>query len=156
MLDFTATQTRIDQMQYAFIENIKDMGDNELTFKYIQGVVSNQPVQDEFSDNKRLNTIFKDTREIQIAENAARYVVRFDNYIAFSVINESYADGADLAPPISGHKLRVYEQSHFLNYAGASTFATHDYPGVFRHYQFISLNHIVNVASCDPPRVFLI
>lgn len=90
-------------------------------------------------------------RPIYYDESSKVYRVSFEHYIAYTVLNESYESlGGEV---YEGDKIRSYQQSNFLDYVRADTFATADYPGAFTHYAFVSLNHIVNVAAMAAPRI---
>ena len=41
----------------------------------------------------------------------------------------------------------------FGSYVANGTFATADYPGPFKHYGVICLNHVIHVASELPPEI---
>lgn len=84
-------------------------------------------------------------------ENSEIFKVTFARYIAYSVINESYESlgGTEFV----GEKIRTYSKSNFLDYIKVDTFATSEYPGVFKHYAFITLRHIINVISTDEPTI---
>jgi len=82
--------------------------------------------------------------------NTNIYKVFFPYYIAYSVVNESYDDNG-LSEIYKGKSLRIYEKSNFLDYLKCETFATDEYPGKFIHYQIVTLNHIINVASQEEP-----
>jgi len=79
------------------------------------------------------------------------FKVTFDNYIAYSVINESYENLG--GTQYVGEMIRIYSKSNFMDYVKADTIATNEYPGEFTHYAFISLRHIVNVVSLNEPRI---
>ena len=83
-------------------------------------------------------------------ESSLRYRITFKSYIAYSVIDEGYCNSYP-DETYQGDVLRIYAKSPFLDYLTVETFATHDYPGPFRHYQIVALDHIVNVASMDVP-----
>ncbi|MDY2588513.1 hypothetical protein [Winogradskyella aquimaris] len=91
------------------------------------------------------------SRAVYHNENSEIFKITFDRYIAYSVINESYESlgGTEYV----GEKIRTYNKSNFLDYVKADTFASADYPGEFKHYAFISLNHIVNVVSTVEPKI---
>lgn len=84
------------------------------------------------------------------------FTIVFKNYLAVSIINESYDDGDGenstewLADKT--HKLLAsYDKSHFREYVSAVTFATADFPGPQRHFEINCLDHILNVICQDDP-----
>lgn len=119
------------------------------------GVSDTAPrVSSEKEPNEVLRNIINESRSIEVTEKSAHYEIVFDDYIAYAVINESYAGSID--EKYEGRLARVYSESAFLNYIGQGTFATNEYPGPFVHYGFCCLNQIIDVVSVDPPAIRLI
>jgi len=81
------------------------------------------------------------------------FEVTWDSYIAYSVRNESYAQNGSDA--FEGNLFRLCSKSHFLDYVACATFATSDYPGSFRHWSIVCLNHVVDVVSQVEPKVLV-
>jgi hypothetical protein len=94
----------------------------------------------------------KDTAPIVVAEDSSVYEVIFDQYIAYSVRNESYTH-LDKEEEFEGRLACIYTKSRFLDYVSVSTFASDDFPGPFKHYGFNCLNHIVDIVSTSPPKI---
>jgi hypothetical protein len=94
----------------------------------------------------------KDTAPIVVTEESSIYEIIFDQYIAYSVRNESYTQ-TDEEEEFEGRLACMYTKSKFLDYVRASTFASDDYPGTFKHYGFNCLNHIVDIVSTSPPKI---
>ncbi|WP_342578552.1 hypothetical protein [Psychrobacillus sp. FSL K6-2843] len=76
--------------------------------------------------------------------------IHFENYISYSVTNESFTQW-DEYEEFEGKAFRVYSKSHFLDFVQSHTFASKDYPGPFKHYGMICIDHIVNIASTSIP-----
>ncbi|HEY8560759.1 MAG TPA: hypothetical protein VIL74_10330 [Pyrinomonadaceae bacterium] len=91
-------------------------------------------------------------RDIVSDETCYAYEIIFESYIAYSVLNESFAC-VDESEIYSGNLFRVYSKSNFLEYLKSATFASKDYPGEFKHYEIAALNHIVEIASVDAPQI---
>lgn len=79
----------------------------------------------------------------------------FRTYIAYAVLNESYAS-VDESEECTGKYFRVYSKSRFLDYLRAASFADVDYPGKSTHYEIACLDHIVEVVSVDEPEINLL
>jgi len=91
-----------------------------------------------------------DSRPISSGPASPRFELIWENYIAYAVLNESYAE--PIAGVTSGALQRV-PSSPFLDYVSAATFASDDHPGPFEHYQLCCAWHVVDVASTDPPKI---
>ncbi len=135
----------IKKSEFYFIDEIKEVEENVLQFELICGTVSKDK-EDVFIGEHYLGVA-----NAILPNNAYRYKITFDDYIGYSVLNESYAE--TLEDNFIGYNPRIYSQSKFLDYIKADTFATNDYPGEFKHFAFLSENHVINVASVSPPKV---
>ena len=137
---------RINSERNIFLTKIFEPEENSLEFELTIGLV------DELEKNNEiLGVDIGSSRPIYHNKKSEIFKVIFDQYIAYSVINESYESlrGTEYV----GEKIRTYKKSNFLDYVKADTCASLDYPGEFKHYAFISLNHIVNVVSTVEPRI---
>lgn len=92
---------------------------------------------------------------ISVSGKSCVYEVIFDTCIGYSVLDESFALPND-DDIFKGRIFCVYEKSVYLDYLKRASFACDDLPGPFKHYGFSCLNHIVDVASTDEPRITLI
>lgn len=96
-----------------------------------------------------------DVHPIVSDESCEAYEIIFGSYIAYAVLNESYAS-IDETEVSTGKYFRVYSKSRFLDYLRAASFATDDYPGKSTHYEIACLDHIVEVVSIDEPQINLL
>ncbi len=121
---------RINTHQYLFLDKLQIENDRKLTFLISEG-----------------------GNEVGNQQNDKQYKITFDNYIAFSLINESYSL-EDETEKFTGRLFRIYSQSKFLSYVENSTidikFATKK---SYRHFEFACLNNIVDVISLEVPIV---
>jgi hypothetical protein len=89
---------------------------------------------------------------IESNEASRLFELRWENYVAYSVSNESFAT-TDEVEQFSGRLYRLYSCSHFLDYVRKATFATDEYPGPLRHVGILCLNHIVDIAAVEEPMI---
>jgi hypothetical protein len=136
----------IDESQNIFLTKLFEPEENVLEFELTIGTVND--LEDDFIVN---DNNLGPAKRIEHYSESDRYSIRFNSYIGYSVIDESYEQLG--GTEYSGEKIRIYTDSNFLNYLKAETIATADYPGPFKHYAFITLNHIVNVASEHAPKI---
>ena len=95
-----------------------------------------------------------DAERLESSPSDPAVELRWNSYILYAVRNESYT-ALDEYEVVSNRKavLRVSTRSRFLDYLKNSTFADESYPGRFVHYQLCTSNHIIDVASQEPPEV---
>ncbi|WP_299261838.1 hypothetical protein [uncultured Aquimarina sp.] len=137
----------INNEKNIFASELKEPNENSFEFELTIGTVS------EKEEDVIVNGInIGSARRINSDQNGNRFKIKFDNYISYSVIDERF-DKLTQNEIFSGNRLRIYSDSNFLNYIKADMNATSDYPGNFKHYAFITLNHIINVASEKEPEI---
>lgn len=95
------------------------------------------------------------SRELVADEACAAYEVIFQNYVAYSVRNESFVT-IDQTEICTGRLFQTYSQSRFLDHVGVATFASDDFPGKLGHYGINCLNHIIDVVSVSQPLISVI
>ena len=95
---------------------------------------------------ERVQELLRGTIPIEHASDCRRFVIRWTDYIAFAVLNESYA-ARDKKDANSGGNSRLYKESQFLNFVRCTTFASYDYPGPYSHFGIVCGHHVVEVAA---------
>ncbi len=93
-------------------------------------------------------------RPILVSDESRSFELRWDNYVAYAVRNESFWKGEDDELP-RGKMLERRFDTAFFQYVSATTFADDEYPGPLEHWSLTTLNHCVDVVSVGPPRVML-
>jgi hypothetical protein len=78
--------------------------------------------------------------------------IDFNEYISYSIRNESYVTGDD-SEIYAGGSFRMYTKSAFLNYVDISTFANGAHPGLIQHYAICCSNHIIDIATIHEPTI---
>ncbi len=126
-----------------FLVHIEEPEDNLLRFVIEEGRPSD--IIEDIEGGK-----IKGVQAVISADECAAYDVVFDDYIVYSIRNESYTYHDDYEI-YTGQLFRIYEQSHFLDYLRKATFANKNYPGSFKHYGFVCTGHIIDVASVSAP-----
>lgn len=140
----------INNHKYIYLGEIGEPEDNILRFTIKEAGVSGEETSIEISGSE-----LSGLRSIEVTDKSCVYEVSFDNYISYSVLNESYC-GVDEYEEYDGRLFCIYKKSHYLNYLSKASLATSDYPGPFKHYGFNCLNHIVDVISTEEPSIKLI
>jgi len=84
--------------------------------------------------------------------NSRVFEIIWDNYVAYSLTNESYATRNE-SEEFSGRFARLYSKSHFLDYISRATLADKEYPGPLLHVELVCECHIIDVVSTRFPEV---
>lgn len=72
--------------------------------------------------------------------------------MALSTLNASYTRDADVGS-YTGHRLRLYEASPFLDSVRTETYAADTREHPLRHYRLITEEDIIDVITLTPPHV---
>lgn len=138
---------QINSHKYLYLTEIGEPMDNVLRV-----VIEQASAGEEERDVKIGTAIVSGCRDITSDEKCFAYEVIFESYITYSVMNESFSF-VDKSEIYTGNLFRTYSKSHFLDYVKVATLASEEYPGVFRHYEIVALNHIVEIVSVDLPKI---
>ena len=136
---------QIDSHEYLYLWEINEPDVNVL-----------RVIVDEAKASKDVDVEIPDTpfmgNPIVSDETCRRYEITFSSYVAYAVLNESFAS-VDEYEQHTGRYFRIYSKSHFLDYLSVATFASDDYPGKSTHYEIACLDHIVEVVSAAEPQI---
>ncbi len=131
----------INTSENIFITNISEPEENALGFDVVIGKLGKK--QPEIINDVDLGPV----RPIYYDEYCVRYSILFETYISYNVTNESYEN-------ISvGDMLRITQESPFLEYLKQSTIAFQLEDDKIKDFTFISLNHIIQIASVVEPKI---
>jgi len=144
----------INKHKYISLLEIGETADWCLRLVIAEAIISDEyaSVSEEEEPNEVMRQLINRSKPIGVTEASRVYEILFEDYITYSVINESYISEGD-DEKYDGSLARIYTKSVFLEYVEKATFATQDYPGPFKHYGFCCGDHIVDVASVEPPTV---
>lgn len=137
----------IDSCKNLFLTGISEPETNSLRLLLSEGRVSEVEETWDIA-----GVALPGVRTIDITGQSRRFEVSWHCYISYAVRDESYCSW-DKEEEWVGASFRVYSKSKFLDFIGNGTFATAEYPGPFKHYEIVCLDHIIDVVSEEPPTV---
>jgi hypothetical protein len=145
---------QIESHRFIYLVEINEPRDNVLR------LVISEAQERETSEglkigNEVLSSVLSDAKELVADESCNAYAILFQDYVAYSVRNESFVS-VDESETWTGRLFQTYSRSHFLDYVRVATFASDDYPGKLGHYGINCLNHIVDVVSASQPIISLV
>jgi len=100
-----------------------------------------------------LQSILAESRNIEHSSGCSRFELVWENYIAYSIVNESYSNGEpDTSVAVGARRLFAeYARSQYLDYLAKASFASADYPGPYRHWAIYCQDHTIDIASQVEP-----
>ena len=141
----------INSEKYLYAENIREDDGSLMIELYgtVRGTSDETDIAAIASEfGEQVAELLKSSAPIEVNENR-HWLVRFESYIGYSVINESF-DGGDRGTRDDHNCVCTATDSDWLDYVKKSTFAFQIINGI-RHYQIRCLDHIINVAADEPP-----
>jgi hypothetical protein len=139
---------QIDLSDYLFLNKLFEPRDNSLTI-----------ILDEAKANHAKNgpTAFGsvvlpgDSSPIEPTPNCHVFTLHWKSYVSYCVTEEMHGScGKYEDETYTGRLLRVYSQSHYLDFVAKDTGA-HSEP--YHHYKICCLNHVIDIVSTKPPEI---
>ncbi len=134
----------INTAKYLYLDKISE--ENELELRIY--------VNEAVSDSSQCETVegIEGCFPIITNETCARYELVFENYVGYSVRNESYTS-MDSKEKFKGNLFRLYTNSRFLDYIRSSSIAPDVLATRLKHYEIVCLSHVIDVATEHIPAI---
>jgi hypothetical protein len=98
--------------------------------------------------------ILESAHPIESTANCATFELYWKHYVAYLVTEECVGGCGEYGDETyTGNLFRHYSKSHFLEHLARDT-GSHFRP--LQHYKVICLNHLIDVASEDPPEIQIV
>jgi hypothetical protein len=138
----------INQVQYLYLRSSSEPTDNSLRII----------VEEASSSDARASSLSERSvtryRPIESTEISRTFELYWKHYLAYLVTEECVGSCGKYDDEVyTGKLLRHYAKSHFLNHLARDTGG---HMTALRHYKFICLNHLIDVASEEPPEIALV
>jgi len=134
----------INSAKYLYLDKIVEENDLELHI-YIHEAVSDSEVIESVEGISGCSAIVTD-------ESCERYRYVFENYVCYSVRNESFT-AKDDEEEFEGGLFRIFSKSKFLDYVQSSCIGLDVLAPKMKHYEIACLNHIIDIATEYEPIV---
>jgi len=145
----------IDACKYLYLVSITEPDDGGLRIVVQEARAGGAPAASVLADETlpELKAILSQSSVIQHGPGCKVFELYWSSYIGYAVENESYAQNHPYDVRSKGRLLVEYSKSVYLEYLSKASFASSDYPGAYKHWAVLCLDHIVNVASITEPRI---
>jgi hypothetical protein len=140
--------SEIDSCKYLYLREVGEPHDNQLR------VVVEEAGTDPSPQSRTIAGVeFTELHPVVSNEHSRLFEIIWEHYVAYNVMNESYARVDDYYAGQSGKLMKIYSKSRFLDYLALASIASKDYPGPIVHYGLICLNHVIDVVSQTQPTI---
>jgi len=149
MTELAELTQMVDSCYTIFVREISEPEENVLRLVLQEAEKSPETVS-----HKIGGTVIENLHPVEATERSRTFELRWEQYIAYSVTNESFAspDG-DSDVRASGRLFRTYSKSHFLDFVSRATIASEQYPGPFTHFCVVSECHVIDIISTQMPEI---
>jgi len=137
--------TEINTCRYLFLSEIQELDYNGLRLVVREGLTTETVEAIHVA-----GSVLSGGTRISVTEESRAFELVWKQYVAYSVLNESYASAVE-QENYRGNRFRIYLRSNFIDYVSRASFATIEYPGPTEHYEVVCENHIVDVISTRAP-----
>lgn len=98
--------------------------------------------------------MFCNAQPIESTSTSRTFELSWKHYVAYLVTEECVGSGGTYTDEVyTGKLLRRYSRSHFLEHLARDTGG---HARSIQHYKLICLNHLIDVASEEPPEIQLL
>lgn len=134
-------------LENIYLDNLEEPQENFLRLTFIRSKTN------VISESIKIGgKVIKNVHSIDYDYTTPLIQIDFESYIGYSILNESFTS-RDNYEEFEGKAFRIYRKSRYLDFIKVGTFASEDYPGVFKHYGIVCLNHIIDIVSVSEPVV---
>jgi hypothetical protein len=137
----------LNKCRYLFLQEIQELDWNGLRLVVSEGLPAGESGPIHVGD-----AVIGGGTRIDVKEESRVFELVWSQYVAYGVLNESYAN-VDDPETFEGSAFRVYSKSHFMNYVSRASFASAEYPGPMRHQAIVCSHHVIDVVSVELPTV---
>jgi hypothetical protein len=141
--------------EYLYLDRLFEPAENRLSVRILEATSGGQ-IPSAILDSesfKPVKDVLNQATAIEHREGCRIFELTWPTYVGYSVLNESFALPEPETSTHVGRLFVEYTSSTYLDYLKRASWACADFPGPYRHWAALCLNHIVDVASVDDPAV---
>jgi hypothetical protein len=141
--------------KYLYLDRLFEPAENQLAVRILEATDGGQIPEAVLASEpfKPLKTALANASAIEHRAGCRVFEITWRSYVGYSVLNESFALPEPESSTRVGQLFVEYTSSTYLDYLNRASWACADFPGPYRHWAALCLNHIVDVASVDEPVV---
>ncbi|WP_156407773.1 hypothetical protein [Achromobacter sp. Root83] len=141
--------------KYLYLDKLFEPAENQLAMRVLEATDGGS-VPTAILDAEPLEpvkAILAQAKSIEHCIGCRIFDITWHSYVGYSVLNESFALPEPKTSIGIGRLFVEYQSSTYLEYLNRASWACAEHPGPYRHWAALCLNHIVDVASVDEPKI---
>jgi hypothetical protein len=158
MSDWKAVAKQIDECKYLYLRGLHEPRDNKIRFLVEEAGLQAPRAAQEDAPTGSIAALFQDAQPIESDSTSRLFEIVYEEYISYTVSNESYSKYPEPPEVFSGNLFRIYSWSYLLEMTRKTTYAGDDHPGPgpLEHHQIPCLNHVIDVVTIRPPTLAVV
>jgi hypothetical protein len=116
-------------------------------------IVAEGFVGDQTEDLRIGDHTIKDLRSINVSDKSRLFEIRFPQFVAWQVVNESFTSFDEYELRDDTGTLQTLSRSKYFDYVKANHGWYEDVIGPAKHYRVWTENEVVDVVACEPPTI---
>ncbi len=144
----------LQEAKYLFLRDISEPEENSLRLVVEEAIADRTQTITKPDPASPFAEILGGATPVKTIDGCRRFELQWSRYIAYLVTEETVGSGGSYEDEVyTGKLFREYSKSHFLDLLARDT-GGHFEP--ILHYKLICQNHLIDVASYNPPEVSLL
>lgn len=142
----------LNQAEYLYLREISEPRDNSLRLVIEEAVINpNGKPRDIVEELPELQSLREGASPIESIAGSRCFELVWDRYAAYLVTEELAGTGGNSEEEAyTGKLFRTYTKSNFLDHLARDIGETIE---PIQHYKLICLNHLIDIASANPPKI---
>lgn len=160
MLEDDKSPSLLKEAGYLYLREISEPRDNCLRLVVQEAVVNYAKAGSQLEGESYPSRLLRETgilenaHPIESTDTCRTFELCWKHYVAYLVTEECVGSCGEYRDEVyTGKLLRCYSKSHFLEHLARDTGG---YIRPLQHYKLICLNHLIDVASEEPPEIQVI
>jgi hypothetical protein len=158
MSDWEDVARQVDECEYLYMRGLHEPSANKIRFLVEEaGLQTPRPPQGTVALDS-VAALLTDARPIESESSSRLFEIVYDEYISYTVSNETYGKYPEPPELFTGKLFRVFSWSYLLEMTRKTSYAGDDHPGPgpLQHHEIACLNHIIDVITTRPPMIAII
>jgi len=149
---------QLDDCHSLYLRFIGELRDNQLRLLIEEAKLQDPIVRSGNEVPGSIQTLFSHARPIESDSTCRVFEFIYDEYISYTISNESYSKYPKEPEILTGKFFRVFTWSHLLEFTRLTSYAGDEHPGLgpLQHHEIPCLNHVIDIVTTRPPTVALL
>jgi len=158
MNDWKEVARQIDECKYLYMRGLHEPRDNKIRFLVEEAGLQAPRPSPQDAGLGSVAALLKHARPIGSDSSSRLFEIVYDEYISFTVSNETYGKYPEPPELFTGNLFRIFSWSYLLEMTRKTSYAgdEHPGPGPLEHHEIACLNHVIDVITTRPPTITII